>query len=193
MVSPLSETDLMTKIRCYAIALALGCTALAAQASPQASEFDTGLNGRVSMQGSIVSRACDIAMKSRYQSIEMPAASMNVLKRAGESIAQPFSIHLVNCTFDTGEPDDAPWQFLQVTFDGADNDGLFQVTGEAGGVALEIASKNGDEIHPGQPLPYTEISGDDIKLDYELRLKANDNALRPGEYSSVIKYRIDYF
>ncbi|NCH70215.1 type 1 fimbrial protein [Cronobacter dublinensis] len=145
------------------------------------------------MQGSIVSKACDIAMESRYQSVEMPAASMNVLKRAGESITQPFSIHLVNCTFDTGEPDGAPWQFLQVTFDGADDDGLFQVTGEAGGVALEIASKNGDAIHPGQPLSYIEISGDDIKLDYQLRLKINNDTLRPGAYTTVVKYRIDYF
>ncbi|EKK4080148.1 fimbrial protein [Cronobacter dublinensis] len=183
----------MTKIKCYAMALALGYTALVAQASHQTSEFDIGLNGRVSMQGSIVSKACDIAMESRYQSVEMPAASMNVLKRAGESITQPFSIHLVNCTFDTGEPDGAPWQFLQVTFDGADDDGLFQVTGEAGGVALEIASKNGDAIHPGQPLSYTEISGDDIKLDYQLRLKINNDTLRPGAYTTVVKYRIDYF
>ncbi|EOC3061665.1 fimbrial protein [Cronobacter dublinensis] len=181
----------------YAIAAAFGIFALAVQASHQApgveSEFDMGLNGRVSMQGSIVSKACDIAMESRYQSIEMPAASMNAMKRMGEGVAQPFSIHLVNCTFDDGEPRSAPWQFLQVTFDGADDDGLFQVTGAAGGVMLEIASKNGDEIHPGQPLPYTEITTDDIKLDYELRLIINRDELRPGNYSSVIKYRIDYF
>ncbi|MDI6426009.1 fimbrial protein [Cronobacter dublinensis] len=187
----------MTRFMCYAMALTLGTAAWSSQASQQtarpASEFDIGLNGRVSMQGSIVSKACDIAMESRYQSIEMPGESINVIRRAGEGVTQPFSIHLVNCTFDTGEPESAPWQFLQVTFDGADEDGLFQVTGEAGGVALEIASKNGEEIHPGQPLPYTEISTDDIKLDYELRLKMNHEMLRPGNYSSVIKYRIDYF
>ncbi|EOW6719776.1 fimbrial protein [Cronobacter dublinensis] len=187
----------MTRFMCYAMALVLGTAAWSSRASQQtarpASEFDIGLNGRVSMQGSIVSKACDIAMESRYQSIEMPAASMNVLKRMGDSASQPFSIHLVNCTFDTGEPESAPWQFLQVTFDGADEDGLFQVTGEAGGVALEIASKNGGEIHPGQPLPYTEIATDDIKLDYELRLKIDSNDLKPGDYTSVIKYRINYF
>ncbi|PQX77958.1 type 1 fimbrial protein [Cronobacter sakazakii] len=145
------------------------------------------------MQGAIVSKACDIAMESRYQSIEMPDESVNVIKRAGEGVAMPFSIHLVNCTFDTGEPDSAPWQFLQVTFDGADDDGLFKITGEAGGVALAIESKNGKEIHPGQPLPYTEISTEDIKLDYELRLKKTHDELKPGAYSSIIKYRIDYF
>lgn len=132
-------------------------------------------------------------MESRYQSIEMPDESVNVIKRAGEGVAMPFSIHLVNCTFDTGEPDSAPWQFLQVTFDGADDDGLFKITGEAGGVALAIESKNGKEIHPGQPLPYTEISTEDIKLDYELRLKTTHDELKPGAYSSIIKYRIDYF
>ncbi|ELY3759235.1 type 1 fimbrial protein [Cronobacter universalis] len=151
------------------------------------------MNGRVNMQGSIVSKACDIAMESRYQSIEMPDESIGVIRRAGEGIIKPFSIHLVNCTFDTGEPDSAPWQFLQVTFDGADDDGLFQITGEAGGVALAIASKKGKEIHPGQPLPYTDISTEDIKLDYEIRLKTKHSGLQPGAYSSIIKYRIDYF
>lgn len=187
----------MTRFTCYAMAIALGTVACSVHASQQtarpASEFDIGLNGRVSMQGAIVSKACDIAMESRYQSIEMPSESINVLRRAGEGIAQPFSIHLINCTFDNGEPDSAPWQFLQVTFDGADDDGLFKVTGEAGGMALKIASRNGQEIHPGQPQPYTEIAGDDIKLDYELRLKVNKEALKPGDYSSIIKYRIDYF
>ncbi|ELY3543086.1 type 1 fimbrial protein [Cronobacter turicensis] len=186
----------MTRFICYAMALAIGTTAWAVHASQSArpaAEFDIGLNGRVNMQGSIVSKACDIAMESRYQSIEMPDVSISVIKRAGVGIAKPFSIHLVDCTFDNGEADSAPWQFLQVTFDGADDDGLFQVTGEAGGVALEIASKSGEEIRPGQPLPYTEISDDDIKLDYELRLKLNHEALQPGDYSSIIKYRIDYF
>ncbi|ELZ8931498.1 type 1 fimbrial protein [Cronobacter dublinensis] len=187
---------MMTFLR-YAMALSFGSIAWAAQASHQApgveSEFDIGLTGRVSMQGSIVSKACDIAMESRYQSIEMPSASMNMLKRSGEGVAQPFSIHLVNCTFDTGESGSAPWQFLQVTFDGADDNGLFQVTGEANGMALEIASKNGDKIYPGQPLSYSEIATDDIQLDYELRLRVNRETLRPGDYSSVIKYRIDYF
>ncbi|EOB9989763.1 fimbrial protein [Cronobacter sakazakii] len=186
----------MTRLTCYAIALTLGIATAATQASPSArpaSEFDIGLNGRVNMQGAIVSKACDIAMESRYQSIEMPDESVNVIKRAGEGVAMPFSIHLVNCTFDTGEPDSAPWQFLQVTFDGADDDGFFKITGEAGGVALAIESKNGKEIHPGQPLPYTEISTEDIKLDYELRLKTTHDELKPGAYSSIIKYRIDYF
>ncbi|ELY3596618.1 fimbrial protein [Cronobacter turicensis] len=187
----------MTRFTCYAMALAIGITTWAVHASQQtagpASEFDMGLNGRVSMQGSIVSKACDIAMESRYQSIEMPDESINIIRRTGEGITQPFSIHLVDCTFDNGEADSAPWQFLQVTFDGADDDGLFQVTGDAGGVALEIASKSGEEIRPGQPQPYTEISAGDIKLDYELRLKLNHEALRPGDYSSIIKYRIDYF
>ncbi|ELY2742252.1 fimbrial protein [Cronobacter turicensis] len=187
----------MTRFTRYAMALALGTASWAVHASQQtarpASEFDMGLNGRVNMQGSIVSKACDIAMESRYQSVEMPDESVSILRRTGEGIAQPFSIHLVDCTFNTGGADSAPWQFLQVTFDGADDNGLFRVTGEAGGVALKIASKNGEEIRPGQPLPYKEISSDDIKLDYELRLKLNNEALKPGDYSSIIKYRIDYF
>lgn len=187
----------MTRFTSYVMALALGTTAMVVHASPHivrpAAEFDIGLNGRVSMQGSIVSKACDIAMESRYQSIEMPDESISILKRNGEGIAKPFSIHLVNCSFDTGEANSAPWQFLQVTFDGADEDGLFQVIGDAHGVALEIASKNGEIVHPGQPQPFTEISDDDIKLDYELHLKLNHKALRPGDYSSIIKYRVDYF
>ncbi|ELQ6169044.1 type 1 fimbrial protein [Cronobacter dublinensis] len=151
------------------------------------------MTGRVSMQGAIVSQACDIAMESRYQSIKMPDDTVSIMKRTGEGLTKPFSIHLVNCTFDNGETESAPWRFLQVTFDGANDDGLFNVTGEAKGVALEIATKQGEQVYPGKPQPYTEISTDDIRLDYTLRLKANHEDLRPGDYSSVIKYRIDYF
>ncbi|WP_423249845.1 fimbrial protein, partial [Cronobacter sakazakii] len=88
----------MTRLTCYAIALTLGIATAATQASPSArpaSEFDIGLKGPVNMQGTIVSKACDIAMESRYQSIEMPDESVNVIKRAGEGVAMPFSIHLV--------------------------------------------------------------------------------------------------
>ncbi|EOI3554184.1 fimbrial protein [Cronobacter dublinensis] len=187
----------MTRLTHCAIALTMVLASGAVRASLQnanpASEFDLGLTGRVSMQGAIVSKACDIAMESRYQSIKMPDDTVGIMKRTGEGITKPFSIHLVNCTFDNGDPDSAPWHFLQVTFDGANDEGLFAVTGEAQGVALEIASKNGEQIYPGKPQSYTEISTDDIRLDYTLRLKANHEDLRPGGYSSVIKYRIDYF
>lgn len=179
-------------MRC-AVACAFATAACAVQASQHAAEFDTGLNGRVNMQGVIFSKACDIALESRYQSIQMPDDTVGHIKRAGQGLTKPFSIHLVDCSFDTGAPGSEPWQFLQVTFDGAGDDGLFQVDGEAGGVALEIAGKNGEQAKPGKPMPYVAISGDDIRLDYELRLKTNHDDLRPGEYSSVIKYRIDYF
>lgn len=171
--------------------------ACAAQASRHtanpASGSDIGLNGRVNMVGAIVSKACDIALESRYQSIAMPDETVSRMKRNGQGRTKPFSIHLVDCTFDSGELNSTPWQFVQVTFEGADKDGLFKVNGEAGGVALEITGTDDKQAYPGKPLPFVVITSDDIRLDYKLRLKSTHDDLRPGNYSSVIKYRIDYF
>lgn len=172
-------------------------TVLAAQGSVQTSisstEFDEGLTGRVSMQGSIMSKACDIAMESHYQSVEMGTENIKQLSRAGRGMAKSFSIHLVDCSFDAGAVLNAPWHYLQVTFEGAGDDGLFTVSGGTRGVALEISEKGGDIARPGRPMPFVTINNDDIRLDYELRLRTTNNNLQPGDYSSVIKYRIDYF
>ncbi|EIS1618866.1 type 1 fimbrial protein [Salmonella enterica] len=162
--------------------------------SAVAADFDIGLNGRVNLLGSIVSKACAISMDSRYQSIEMARDSVSKIRRSGRGDKRSFSIHLTDCSFDSGgDTPPSPWRYLQVTFIGSNEKGLFTVSGEAGGVSLEITDKNGEVAEPGHPMSFVEINASDMRLDYVLQTKANQEELQSGYYSTVIHYKIDYF
>lgn len=149
-------------------------------------------HGKVNMTGAIISTACDISMESRYQVIDMGNESINSLKHNIYGRNNPFSIHLVNCTLAQARSE-TPWQFIEVIFDGADANGNFSVNGDAKGVALRIERNDGVIASPGAPMPYIPIDSSDIRLDYNLRLLKQSNEMTPGKYSSVIKYRINYY
>lgn len=168
----------------------------AAQASQQAvasgSEFDPALSGRVSMEGSILSSACDIDTGDGYQAISMPPETRTYIKRSGEGIPQDFSIRLTNCSLDSlSEP--AAWQYINIIFDGDDDQGMFRVNGNASGVALELLDSEGIEIHPGIAMPWQQESVSDNRLNYRIKLKNNMRNLVVGDYSAIIRYRIEYF
>ncbi|WP_312983808.1 fimbrial protein [Atlantibacter sp.] len=175
--------------------IAFATLTFAALASEQtanpASEFDLGLTGRLNMQGSILSSACDITTGDGWQAIELDSETRSHMKRIGEGEPKPFTIHLRNCSLAVSE-EHAPWQYLRVTFDGADNHGLFKVQG-AGGVALQLVDQNGKEITPGKAVPYRTEASDDIRLDYQVRLKSTMGNLLVGSYQTTIKYRVEYF
>lgn len=162
------------------------------QAVASGSEFDPALTGRVSMEGSILSSACDIDTGDGYQAINMPAETLTHIKRSGEGEPQDFSIRLTNCSLDSlTEP--AAWQYINIIFDGDDDQGMFRVNGKASGVALELLDSSGTEIHPGIAMPWQQGSVTDNRLDYRIKLKNNMRDLLAGDYSAIIRYRIEYF
>ncbi|QWZ52061.1 type 1 fimbrial protein [Enterobacter bugandensis] len=149
-------------------------------------------HGIVNMEGAIISTACDISMDSRYQDIDMGDESIRLLKRNSYGRAKPFSIQLINCDL-MRKKTETPWQFIEVVFDGAEDNGNFKVNGTAKGIALRIESKDGAVAIPGKPMPYVAMHNGDIRLDYNLRLEKKADAMIPGQYSSIIKYRINYY
>lgn len=158
-----------------------------------AAEFDIGLNGRVNLQGAILAKACSLAMKDKYQSIDMSSESIGRLKRTGEGRRKIFSLYLTGCTLVDNSQDDIPWHYLEVSFDGAGDEGLFKIYGNAKGVALQVKDVNGKIATPGKHMPFIRVDNKNIRLDYELVLKTNHDELRVGEYSSIIKYKVSYF
>lgn len=155
------------------------------------SKHDLALGGQVNMKGIILSSACDITAGDRWQAIEMAPETRGHMKRIGEGEPKPFSIHLTGCSLATAD-DHPPWQYLRITFDGVDKNGLFQVQG-AGGVALQLVDQNGDIVTPGKTIPYRTVSANDIQLDYQVRLKSTMENLLMGSYQTTIKYHVDYF
>lgn len=145
------------------------------------------------MEGSILANACTLAMESRYQSINMGSENIEKMRRTGQGKRKEFSIYLTECSLEDGLSNSEPWHYLQVTFDGISNNGLFDISGSAGGIALQLTNKYGESAIPGRPMSYVRIDNKSIRLDYVLQLKTTHDHLRVGEYSSVIKYRVSYF
>jgi fimbrial protein len=177
-------------------ALSLMAVACLAQASRQSvtpgSEFDLGLTGRVNMEGTILSSACDIDTGDGYQTVEMGSETRGHMARVSEGEPHPFSIALTNCSL--AEADNPlPWQFIRITFDGDKSDGLFKVSGVASGVALELTDSNGKIIRPGETVPYQKLTADEIRLDYQIKLKTTMRELMVGDYQAILRYRVEYF
>ncbi|VFS14982.1 fimbrial anchor (mannose-resistance fimbriae), MrfB protein [Enterobacter cancerogenus] len=148
--------------------------------------------GRVSMQGSIIETPCAIDTQSRDQSIDMGTTPVGVIARDGQGAARPFSIQLINCSLPRGMqlPD---WQSFQITFDGERRGGFFGVHGSAQGVALELVDANGNIAHPGEPLPTGALADGDLRLNYSLRLVGDRDVLQAGQFTSTLRFRMDYY
>jgi len=147
--------------------------------------------GRVNMQGSIIDAACAIAVESREQTIDMGVTPLAEIQRDGRGASKPFSIKLVNCVLE--RPGKEDWRQFQVTFDGDGEGEAFGVSGDASGVALQITDEHGNVALPGRPLPLRDISPGAMQLDYTLKLVANRHALKSGDYTSSIRFKLDYF
>lgn len=186
----------MGKLMLSVQTLVFTAMAFAAQASYQtvasAAEFDPSLTGRVSMNGAIISSACDIDTGDGYQSITMPSETRTHIKRTGEGEPQDFSIQLTNCSLDSLE-EPAAWQYINIIFEGDEDAGMFRVQGDAGGVALELLESDGTIIHPGKAVSWQQSSVTGNRLDYQIRLKNTLRDLVVGDYNAIIRYRIEYF
>lgn len=147
--------------------------------------------GRVNMQGSIIDTACAIAVDSREQSINMGVIPVSDIIRDGQGRSKPFSIHLVDCVLE--RPGKEGWKHFKVTFDGDAEAGLFGVHGDTSGVGLQISDGLGNIALPGKALPLTDIVPGNLRMDYSLKLVANNHAVKSGDYFSSIRFKLDYF
>ncbi|MGE6469015.1 fimbrial protein [Serratia proteamaculans] len=149
--------------------------------------------GRVNMQGAVIETACAIDTHSRDQTIDMSVLPLSQIIRDGQGTTRPFTINLVNCVLgriDSRLPD---WKRFQITFDGQADNGLFAIAGRAKGIALQITDHVGNIASPGKPLPMVKITEGDKKLNYTLRLVSNQQLLHAGDYTSSIRFKMDYY
>lgn len=145
--------------------------------------------GSVSMQGSIINTPCAIATKDLDQTIDMAATTLGDVIEHGQGAAHPFSVTLVNCDLSAIH---SSATYFMTTFDGPAADGLFSVSG-AMGVGLQIADEAGNVATPGKPLAEDLVVSHTQSLNYTLRLVNNHTPLKTGEYSAVLRFKVDYF
>lgn len=184
-----------TFMRC-AMVLAFAITACTAQALRQAispkKNLISSLVGRVNIEGAIFSSACNINAGDGWQTVEMGSETLSHMAHAGEGEPQPFSVTLTRCSL-TDANDTAPWQYLRITFDGDEEDGLFRLNGDASGMALELTDKNGRTIHPGKTMAYRQVTLKNMRLDYLIKLKTTARNLMVGDYRAILRYRVEYY
>jgi len=70
---------------------------------------------------------------------------------------------------------------------------LFKLSGDVLGLALKITDRDGHIISNGEKTPYVSKSPDQIELDYAIRLIKTSNNFKAGNYSSIIRYHVEYF
>ncbi|WP_239511973.1 fimbrial protein [Enterobacter bugandensis] len=145
------------------------------------------------MQGAIIDTACAIATESRDQSIDMGTIPFADFIRNGQGRAKYFSIKLINCFIEQQSNIKRSWNKFQVTFDGDADGRMFEVQGKASGISLQIISNSGKVVVPGRSLPLEQINAADMKLNYKLRLVANQKKLKAGHFFSAIRFKLDYF
>lgn len=150
--------------------------------------------GRVNMQGRIIDAACSITMDDRYQTVQIPTQPVAMIIQPAEELSVSFHINLERCSLQSDGPPPKQWSHFQVSFDGSSDDGkLFNVMGEAKGIALEISDYNGNVAIPGKTLPAGMLSPGLMALNYQLHLKGNGQEIKPGDYYSIIRFKVDYF
>ncbi|MDC6117164.1 fimbrial protein [Serratia rubidaea] len=149
--------------------------------------------GRVSMVGTIIESACAIDTVSRDQTINMGVIPISQIARDGQGTQRSFSIRLINCIQNHGGDILSSRRNFQITFDGSSVAGVFSINGSAKGVSLQIADEKGNIVTPGRPLPFGSSLTKPMLLNYSLRLVNNHRGLRAGEYSSTVKFKMDYY
>lgn len=189
------RADVMVYVSCRWVAIAL----LRCVFHVNAHDFLTPFHGTVNVQGEVLSNACAMSTSttsnsdaSGYQVIEMPDVSRGALSRTGEGPPQLFSLFLSKCAL-SATAQAIPWTFLRVTFEGTDENGLFKLSGDVLGLALKITDRDGHIISNGEKTPYVSKSPDQIELDYAIRLIKTSNNFKAGNYSSIIRYHVEYF
>lgn len=149
------------------------------------------LEGRISMSGSIVDTACAIDTGSYEQTIDMGILPVNSLRQIGQGPVQSFTITLIGCRLIPKDGED--WENFSVTFDGNANGEWFSVSGDARGIALSLQDASGNIVLPGLATPKQAIKPGNYVLKYSLKVVSDKTPLRPGDYQTAIRFKLDYY
>lgn len=149
------------------------------------------LKGILTMNGSILETPCAIAMESIDQSIDLGVEPISVLKQFGQGTRHPFSIKVIDCRISSlsGEP----WNTFSITFSGPSENNNFLVFGDVSGIALRLEDEKGQWVIPNQPISLGGISQGDRLLNYGLRMISDHSTFIPGNFQSILSFKLDYY
>lgn len=151
-----------------------------------------GEYGKVNMRGSVVASACNIALESMDQHIDLGSLPINIVARDGQGPEHNFRLRLEDCElFRPGT-----WDFssVRVTFDGPRDDvrHLIRLSGDAKGVGLLIKDNDGRTIIPGEAISSLPLKNGSVELDYKLAVEKNNDELFAGNYRTGVRFKVEY-
>ncbi|MGG4609856.1 fimbrial protein [Providencia sp. Me31A] len=152
--------------------------------------FNSG-NGDVRMNGAIIETPCAIAMESIDQTVAFDTVPVSTLKQWGQGPRKQFTINIIGCRLPS--EDESQEMNFGMTFDGPSEKYGFSTFGSARGVALQIDNEQGQIIWPGQPIYWGSIVPGDRQLKYGLRLVSNHSVYKPGDFQSIIRFKLNYY
>lgn len=150
-------------------------------------------NGKVNMAGEIIESACTIATNDIWQEVDFGEISLARIADKNSNIEKNFTLHLINCRLE--RDNGVLWNNAAITFDGQidDNDeSMFSMAGEGGGVAFRIADNEGHYAHSGEAMPPVPLHEKENALDYKIRLVKNNEPLSAGNALSFVRFMISY-
>lgn len=149
--------------------------------------------GKVTMNGEIVDTACAIDIGSRDQTINLGVLPTSYIREVGKGPITEFDIKLIDCRWERFSKDNNEWNSLEVTFDGPSEGNYFSLSGEAKGVQLALHDKAGYSIIPGKALTAVGITPGTMILRYQMQLVTNYHPVKPGNYQTLLRFKVDYY
>ncbi|ENR5390400.1 TPA: type 1 fimbrial protein [Providencia rettgeri] len=164
-----------------------------ASAQNQNSRAQSQFKGTVTMGGSIIESPCAIDADSRDQSVNIITVPVSQIIHDRESPASDFSIRLINCVLTPVTPGAPNWQTFNITFDGPTDGRSFDVFGHANGLSVKISDIAGNVAIPGKAMPDLPIRAGETTLHYKVQIVPNNKRLKPGNYQTTIRFKMDYY
>jgi len=187
------------------LALLLLTTGMAPVAAAEyGGEEVQGTIGWLYVSGAMREAACQLEMPSRWQSIELPAASTSELQHPGDSAEPtPFSLRLTGCLRSAGavlngQNNTLTWSSQQpivtLTFSAAadvNTPALFQVKG-AEGIGLRLRDAHGNTLRPGVPGAPWFLTPGDNQLRFTITPERTAAALQADAYQATLDFQLNY-
>lgn len=164
-----------------------------------------GMNGGVRVNATLVDSPCSLSMESENQEIPLGAVPRWQLNKTGD-LSEPVKFHLIleDCmveeTLRAAEyGDNLMWlpgqPSVMLSFIGEEathSPDLFQIHGQAKGVALRLEDAEHHQIHPAERTrPQILYPGRNV-LSFDAQLSRLNAPLVEGHFRTVISFALEY-
>lgn len=147
----------------------------------------------LAFNGTLVTEPCNLDPETTDVVVDFGTVIKKGLYLNNRTNAELFSITLTDCDTTLGEK-------VEMTFKGAESDelpGMLAVAGEAKGVAIGMATKEGRPLPFNQPVPAMLLNDGTTNLTFQAWVEGEPEAIKDesiisGAFSAIATFEIDY-